>query len=301
MRDDPVAESKGLLYFTDGSLAYAGRYSHQDTFDAHTHSFVEIAVVLGGQGNHHTMTGDTPLTRGDVVLLRPGTWHGYTECRDLELFNCCFSAELLTRELAWTQEDPIISYLLSTGPYSMHRRGMLTAHLDEPALEEALVHLDGLDDLRRRPLTQHRADVIGRLSLFLGNLARAVAEANFVTSAGPTHPAVVQAMRALESRVAHDWTLVELADRLHLTSSYLVRLFKSETGLPPMAYLARQRVEAAADLLLHTDDSVSVIGELVGWNDQNYFARRFKAHFGLSPSAYRKRFTTRSAQLSPPE
>jgi AraC family L-rhamnose operon transcriptional activator RhaR len=298
MRDDPVAESKGLLYFTDGSLVYAGRYTHEGTFDAHTHSFVEIAVVLGGRGAHHTIAGDTPLKRGDVVLLRPGTWHGYAECDGLELFNCCFSVELLSRELAWIQEDPILSYLLSTGPYSMQRRGMLSTYLDEAALEDSLIHLNGLDDLRSRPIAQHRADVIGRLSLFLGNVARAVAETDLVASAGPTHPAVVQAMRALEAQVARDWTLIELADHLHLTPSYLVRLFKNETGLPPMAYLARQRVETAADLLLHSNSPIAAIGELVGWTDQNYFARRFKAHFGLSPTAYRKRFATRSTHLN---
>jgi len=32
-------------------------------------------------------------------------------------------------------------------------------------------------------------------------------------------------------------------------------------------------------MLLHGDESMSEIGQAVGWPDQNYFARRFKAHF----------------------
>jgi AraC-like DNA-binding protein len=70
----------------------------------------------------------------------------------------------------------------------------------------------------------------------------------------------------------------------------------SATGLPPMAYLARQRVEAAAEQLLHTESSVSQIGR-AGWPDQNYFARRFKAHFGLSATEYRNRFAHRTRQF----
>jgi AraC family L-rhamnose operon transcriptional activator RhaR len=291
MSRDPVAEAKGLLYFTDGSLAHARKYSHHGAFPAHTHSFVEIAVTIDGQGEHRTMTGSRPLQRGDVVLLRPGTSHGYEHCRQLTLYNCCFSTELLTRELAWAREDPVLGYLLWTGPYSMHRRGMLTAHLEEEQLHAALDHLDALASLQTQPLAMHRADVIGRLSLFLGHIARAAAEGGRVQRPDPAHPAAAQVMRTLEAHIEREWTLTELADELHLTPSYLARLFKEVTGLPPMAYLARRRVEIAANLLLHSDESVARIGERVGWDDQNYFARRFKAHFGLSPTAYRHRFS----------
>ena len=89
----------------------------------------------------------------------------------------------------------------------------------------------------------------------------------------------------------------ELADRLHLSPGYLLRLFKSSTGMPPMTYLARRRVETAAGLLLHTDQSVTQIGRSVGWRAQIYFARRFKAHFGLSATTYRSRFADRTRRL----
>jgi hypothetical protein len=61
-----------------------------------------------------------------------------------------------------------------------------------------------------------------------------------------------------------NWTLTELAGHVHLAPTYLVRLFKAATGLPPMAYLAR----------------------------------RFKAHYGLSPTTYRKRFAENAARLN---
>jgi AraC family L-rhamnose operon transcriptional activator RhaR len=117
-----------------------------------------------------------------------------------------------------------------------------------------------------------------------------------VEPTGPTHPTVAQAMRLLRSSLSHRWTLHELAERLHLSPSYLVRLFKSSTGMPPMAYLARCRAETAAVLLVHTTQPITQVGRTVGWPDPNYFARRFKVHFGLSPSAYRRRFSTSTRQ-----
>jgi AraC family L-rhamnose operon transcriptional activator RhaR len=115
---------------------------------------------------------------------------------------------------------------------------------------------------------------------------------------GHTHPAVVDAMQMMEERPEHQWTLTEIAECLHVAPGYLVRLFKSATGLPPMAYLARHRVEVAAAQLLHTDQPISRIGESVGWPDQNYFARRFKAHYGLSASTYRAQFAHKAKRLS---
>lgn len=281
-----VGNANDLLYFTDGSLAYAGHHLHDPGHHAHTHSFVEVAVVTGGEGRHVSPAGRQPVTAGDVVVLRPGVWHGYAECRRLEVFNCCFSVELLHRELAWTREDQLLGHLLWTGPYSAQRRGMLTTRLDEAALDESVTHLDALAALPSCSPGRHRGDVIGRLALFLSAVARSVDPPR--ETAGPAHPAVGHAMRLLESRPEHPWTLRELAQRCHLAPGYLVRLFKAATGLPPMAHLARLRVELAATRLLHTDHSIAHIARSVGWPDQNYFARRFKLHFGLSASAYRE-------------
>lgn len=296
MAAPPVGNSHSMLYFSDGSVAYAGHALHEGVQPVHTHSFVEVAVMTGGAGVHHSLAGRQRLRVGDAVLLRPGVWHGYEECRRLDIYNCCFSTELLRRELAWTRADPLLGYLLWTGPYADQRRGILTLQLDPEPLAECVEHLDALDRLRFRPVSRHRGDIIGRLSLFLSCLARAVVD-GVEAGTGQTHPAVVDAMRMMEECPARPWRLTELADTLHLAPGYLVRLFKSATGLPPMAYLSRHRVELAAARLLHTDDPISRIGESVGWPDQNYFACRFRAHYGLSASTYRARFTHHSMRM----
>jgi AraC family L-rhamnose operon transcriptional activator RhaR len=292
MKEDvfPVEQVRTLLHIIDGTPAFAGHYVHEDVHPIHTHSFVEIAVVMGGEGAQRSLAGRKQLAVGDVLMLRPGVWHGYEDCRGLDLYNCGFSIELLRRELAWTREDPQLGHLLWTGPYAEQRRGVLTGHLGKPAYDECLEHLEGLHDLRNADVATHRGDLIGRLTLFLSCVARALAPAGTPETA-EIHPAVLEGMRTMEERPAYHWTLTALAAELHLAPGYLVRLFKAATGLPPMAYLSRHRVELAANRLLHTDQPIHRIGESVGWPDQNYFARRFKSHYGLSASTYRARFT----------
>jgi len=305
MDDDdlPMDTSREVFYFNEGALAYAGHYLHAEDNPPHTHSFVEIAFAIGGAGTHHCVAGRRTLSRGDVVLLRPGVWHGYEDCQRLELYNCCFSSELLRRELSWTREDPLLGYLLWTGPYAAARRGVLSFSLPEEAFGSCMEHLEALAALRHCSLARYRGDVLGRLALVLSELGRVVQAsvappgAAAGTLSAPVTPAVSQAMRLLEGNIARQWTLSQLADELHLTPGYLVRLFKTATGLPPMAYLARVRAEHAAVMLLHSDEPITGIGRAVGWPDQNYFARRFKAHYGLSATTYRKRFATRSPHL----
>ena len=300
MEDDPpLGTARGLFHFTDGALAHAVPYLHDHDSPVHTHSFVEIAFTVGGAGTHNCRNGRHELGPGDVILLRPGVWHGYENCRELNVYNCCFSGDLLRRELSWTRDDPLLGYLLWAGPYTSPARGMLTMTLDPPAFGECLTHLDALAALRDRPQERHRAEIIGRLSLLFSQLAQVVARTVRTLPADPgsTHPAVGRAIRLLEADLARHWTLADLANELHLTPGHLVRLFKDTTGLPPMAYLAQVRAEHAALLLLHSDEPITGIGRAVGWPDQNYLARRFKAHYGLSATTYRKRFATGAAHL----
>nr|WP_269329847.1 AraC family transcriptional regulator [Kineosporia babensis] len=273
------------MVITDGSPVWSGHYLHEQDHPDHTHSFVEIALVLEGSGMHRSPAGPRLLEVGDVVLLRPGAWHGYADCSGLVLYNCCFSVDLLRQELAWTRDDPLLGYLLWTGPYADDRRGIMATHL--PELAACLPHLDALSLLRDQPAGWHRAEIIGRLTLLLGVLARTVEHPE---PARVAHPAVAQALTLLEGDPAHHWTLTELAALLHVAPAYLVRLFKATTGLPPMAYLSQHRLESAATMLVRTQDPITSIARTVGWPDQNHFARRFRAHYGLSASEYRTRF-----------
>ena len=298
MENPQLGTEQGLFHFTDGALADAIPYLHDHDSPVHTHSFVEIAFTVSGAGVHNCLNGRQEVGEGDVILLRPGVWHGYESCSQLSVYNCCFSSELLRRELSWVREDPLLGYLLWAGPYSSSARGMLTAALDPATFRECLTHLDALAALRKRPQQRHRGDVIGRLSLLFSQLGQAVARTDQSLDEAAVHPAVGHVMRLLEADLARQWTLAELADEVHLTPGHMVRLFKGATGLTPMAYLARVRAEHAAVLLMHSDAPVTGIGRAVGWADQNYFARRFKAHYGLSATTYRKRFATQAAHLN---
>ena len=245
----------------------------------HDHEFYEAAVILGGSGVHASPLGEQTLHTGDAFLLRPGAWHAYFACENLQVFNCYFAPELLRYELSWALHDPALGNLLWTGTRA-GTHGLVSAFLQPAALEEAEFQLQALSE------ASALSERIARLLLFLGRLANALPDTSRNVSPN-YHPVVLRGVQMLEAQPFRPWSSAELADALHVAPSYLSRLFKQHLGLPPMAYLAHWRAERAAALLLGTNRPISEIAEEIGWGDPNYFSRRFKQHFGVSASAYR--------------
>lgn len=253
---------------------------------------MEIVLIAGGTGVHRTIYGEQPIGKGDVFILRPGAWHAYDEAQGLSLCEVRFGMELLTRELAWTRDDPAIDLMFWAAPLSLDRRGVLHVKLDDESLEKSNKIANELSSLTNREKGGGRAEEIGRLLVFVSELGKQVAANMMAVRKGKPEPhlAVTEGIRMMEEDMRRDWTLPELARRLNVDKSYLVRLFRAHTSHPPMQFLAHLRAERAAVLLLRTQRDISVIGEQVGWNDPNYFARRFKAHFGMSATKYREKF-----------
>ena len=64
--------------------------------------------------------------------------------------------------------------------------------------------------------------------------------------------------------------------------------FKKHTGMSPLAYFNRLKIERACQLLKDTDLKVNQICLKLGIDDQYYFSRLFSKTMGISPTAYRE-------------
>ena len=82
----------------------------------------------------------------------------------------------------------------------------------------------------------------------------------------------------------------EMIKRSKLAERTFKRRFTAATGLAPIDYVQRLRVEDAKRRLERTDDSVDEISWRVGYEDPAFFRRLFKRTTGMAPGAYRKRF-----------
>lgn len=94
-------------------------------------------------------------------------------------------------------------------------------------------------------------------------------------------------MNWVETHYMESDILNKLASELHLTRSYVSRLFKKETGSNLSEYLTAKRIKIAAHLLETTLLSVETISNRVGFQNVSHFISSFKKTYRNTPLKYR--------------
>lgn len=109
------------------------------------------------------------------------------------------------------------------------------------------------------------------------------------------------AVQAVLAQVNEDcsrpWSIDAFADHLHVNAGHLSRMFKECTGSCFTDYLAERRISRAVELMHRTDLRLSQIGEMVGYEDPNYFSRVFKKRKGVGPREFSKSLRTETGTV----
>ncbi|GAF17274.1 LOW QUALITY PROTEIN: two-component response regulator YesN [Bacillus sp. JCM 19046] len=92
----------------------------------------------------------------------------------------------------------------------------------------------------------------------------------------------------IHSNLDQSITLERCADDMHYNANYLGTVFKEETGQTFSEYAGHYRLKKAKDLLKHSELSIKVIAERVGYTNSQNFIRSFKKNAGLTPGQYRQ-------------
>ncbi|WP_129841351.1 helix-turn-helix domain-containing protein [Streptomyces sp. RFCAC02] len=95
-------------------------------------------------------------------------------------------------------------------------------------------------------------------------------------------------------RVAEPLTVADLAAHLHVSDRQLTRIFKTELGTTPHAYVESVRVEAARQALESTDDTLERVASACGFGSVDTLVRAFRRRLDTTPTEYRRRFRTRA-------
>lgn len=101
---------------------------------------------------------------------------------------------------------------------------------------------------------------------------------------------ILAAQRWLQDHFSVASPVEEMIRRSRLAERTFKRRFASATGLTPIAYVQRLRIEEAKRRLERTDAPVDEIAWRTGYEDPAFFRRLFRRTTGLAPGAYRKRF-----------
>jgi AraC family transcriptional regulator len=91
----------------------------------------------------------------------------------------------------------------------------------------------------------------------------------------------------MSTHFAEPLTLEQLAAEACISKYHFTRLFRSKIGQTPYRYLADLRLDAARQMLISTDLSVSQVSKACGYPAASHFSTAFAVKFGLTPTDFR--------------
>lgn len=82
--------------------------------------------------------------------------------------------------------------------------------------------------------------------------------------------------------------LKDITAKFSVSASYLQNSFRAVYGMPVISFIRMQKMQSAAQVLIHTRRSIDDIADEFGYINESKFSAVFKKIMGDSPSVYRK-------------
>jgi len=140
-------------------------------------------------------------------------------------------------------------------------------------------------------LPESAAIANGLFGSLLGRVARKLHYSEEVAvKKRPNKESVHLAIRYMEENYLSDVNLTILSNLTHLNAYHFIHVFKQETGMSPIQYLIRYRIEVAKKYLETTRLPMVEIADKVGYKSETYFQNLFKKMTGISPGQYRSAY-----------
>lgn len=258
----------------------------------HHHEFHEICLVAEGSAEHRVEGCSRPLSKGSVMIMAPGQVHGIYHSHKLVGTNIYYLAEWLLADPIVLTERTLTWLFLGPSLFASAREGPgLQFEASSPLLDLLVADLREIEAEYRSPASS--IFVVRLIFLrFLHRLAREYERQQGLPLDG-FRPEVWHAVHCIERLVRENrpFDAGTLAREAGCSAGHLHRLFRAATGIAPMAYFQRRRMQHAGHLLLESDLSVTEIAYRVNCADSAHLSRCFRKQMGVTPRDYRKRFS----------
>ncbi len=249
------------------------------SMEKHSHGGLEINYILEGACSYIVGDKEYRLKKKNMIVIEGQIPHQKIFDRNVPC--TVMGGEFRLKEV----KLPGISF----SALAEHDRqlGEFLRQLNEcSVIEDAHLLLEDFGKLHRECQDQNRELYIATLTnKFLMDTADA-----FYSKNPSVKAYIAQIKEYIRNYFCKLSNIQEIADQIHLNSTYMERIFKRETGSTIWQYVMECRMDAAKDLLENTPIPIGEIDPLIGTNSRQTFYIQFKRHYGVSPAEYRKLF-----------
>lgn len=246
----------------------------------HQHRVYHLLIFCEGENEFLIGGRKTPSVRGTCVLSGPTDTHCFLPLNaGLTLYHAItFTFDPMTTPPAWAE---LLHF------YTGRRLATVPPVFEIP--ETSFLNLAPLLTELRNALSLHTPSSsqrihFGVLQMF-AFIADVLDEQHRQRPIRP-HASEIRAREYLDAHYANRLDLTEVARQIGITNAHLNRSFKRRYGIPPGRYRDTLRMDAASNLLQHSDLLVKEIAYHLGYPDLFTFSKAFRRHFNCPPSAF---------------
>ena len=226
----------------------------QKNIDRHQIKFHELTFLLDGKMTYFVDDERFDMTSGDIVYLPAGS--------------------MRQRDVCEGKNDYV-----SINFHSLERLP-LRCFLNNEINEEVLILIDYLNKIHDSPSTINQKKIVYILEALILQITDNTMKEN-------RPPIALQISNYLSMHYRERISLEDISESTYFSVAYCESEFRKAYGRSIINYLIDLRVAEAKTLLIETSLPCSVIADMVGFDDANYFSRIFKKRIGFSPLQYR--------------
>ena len=230
-------------------------------YPLHSHTYWEIMYYLEGEGHLATDGGSIPFSKGSIIIVPPKFVHGSVS-----------QAGFVNISIGSNFDNLFMFDKISQVSDNLDFDGKQLATLIYKNQHKGGNYLSSLCSAYAQFILQNLTCE--------KNISRAISN---ITDA------------VLKCFYDAEFDITALLKTSGYSEDYIRNEFKRQTGLTPIDFLTKIRIEHAKRLIDIYGDRISVaqIAESCGFNDAVYFSRRFRQFIGLSPKHYKTNLLTK--------
>ncbi len=267
--------------FVDSKTQCSYRYvlSSTEYFRPHYHDYYEIFVMLDGKAKHCVNGSEIPLTKGDMVFIRPSDTHDYI-CENGKTFS------MMNITITKNTIDDLFLFLGDGFPSNSLKSLQLppAVHLSSSDLEWFNMRMDGIISINS--VDYNKVKTALRVLLFR-------IFTRFFADYSDNETEMPLWLNELLDSMQQNGNFIIGVDRLleitPKTREHTLRSIKKHTGVTATEYINTLRLNYVANMLRNSNHSISDIIFESGFNNISWASTLFRKKFGMSMREYRNK------------